>query len=96
MAQAVPAAERGELPDAWLPAVLVGKDLYLFDPVYGLPIPGPDGKGVATLAQATANQRVFEQMKVDAEHPYRYTRRQFRRVVALMETSRLYLSERAG
>jgi hypothetical protein len=29
-----------------------GKDLYLFDPRLGLAVPGPGGKGVATLAQA--------------------------------------------
>ena len=29
-----------------------GKDVYLFDPNLGLPLPGPKGEGIATLAQA--------------------------------------------
>ncbi len=94
LAQAGPAAERGELPDAWLPAVLLEKVLYLFDPVYGLPIPSPGGQGVATLAQAVADERVFAEWKLDAEHPYRFKPDQFSRVVALVEASPLYLTER--
>jgi hypothetical protein len=41
------------------------KTLYLFDPRLGLPIPGPGGKGVATLAQVRDDARVFEQLTVD-------------------------------
>ena len=35
----------------WLPAVLLDKQLYLFDTELGLPVPGPGGQGIATLAQ---------------------------------------------
>jgi hypothetical protein len=45
----------GDKPDA----------LYLFDPRLGLPIPGPDGKGVATLAQARTNPKVLGQLEAD-------------------------------
>jgi hypothetical protein len=40
-------------PRLWACAVVLpgGKDLYLFDPRLGLAVPGPGGKGVATLAQ---------------------------------------------
>ena len=38
----------------WIPALVSGGNLYLFDTTYGLPIPGPKGQGIATLAQAAA------------------------------------------
>jgi hypothetical protein len=41
-------------------------ELYLFDPRMGLPIPGPDGKGIATLSQVRADSKVLDQLKVDA------------------------------
>ncbi len=39
----------------WLPALLSNGKLYLFDTRLGLPIPGKDGKGVATLADVRAD-----------------------------------------
>lgn len=46
------------LPTKYAPVracgVKIEKDVYLFDPAAGRAIPGPDGKGVLTLAQATA------------------------------------------
>jgi hypothetical protein len=47
---------------AWMVGVLVAtkdkKDLYLFDPRTGLAIPGPHGKGIATLEQARSDKSV--------------------------------------
>jgi hypothetical protein len=39
----------------WAVAVRIGPDVLLFDPWRGVPFPGPDGKGVGTLAQLKAN-----------------------------------------
>lgn len=79
-----PAAARPELlgcllsvPDQtgrspfWACGVVVGdgKDVYLFDPRLGLPLPGPNGKGIATLAQAAKQADVLQQLKADK---YRY------------------------
>lgn len=50
--------------------VRVGRDIYIFDPVLGLPLPGPDGKGVATLTQLRTIPRVVEQLTVDPKTPY--------------------------
>ena len=50
----------------WGCGVVVGgrpDAIYLFDPRVGLPVPGPDGKGVATLAQARSNPKVLAQWK---------------------------------
>jgi hypothetical protein len=39
--------------------------LYLFDPRLGLPLPGPGGKGVATLDEARKDPGVLGQLKID-------------------------------
>ena len=36
----------------WLPAVLLDKQLYLFDSELGLPLPGPGGRSIGTIALA--------------------------------------------
>jgi hypothetical protein len=36
----------------WLPAAIVEGEAYLFEPTYGMPVPGPGGSGVATARQA--------------------------------------------
>ncbi len=41
-------------------------DLYLFDPRLGIPLPGPGGKGIATLAQARRDPTVLGQLQVDS------------------------------
>ena len=49
---------------AWLPAALVGGKLYLFEAGLGLPVPGADGKGVATLDQIQKEPQLLEQLNV--------------------------------
>ncbi|NBO92277.1 MAG: hypothetical protein EBV06_08185 [Planctomycetia bacterium] len=52
-------------PRLWACGVAVGAkpdSLYLFDPRMGLPIPGPDGKGIATLAQTQADAKILRQL----------------------------------
>ncbi|MGL4514981.1 MAG: hypothetical protein ACRCT8_18000 [Lacipirellulaceae bacterium] len=39
--------------------------LYLFDPTLGLPIPGPDGRTVATLAEAAADEALLRSLDLD-------------------------------
>jgi hypothetical protein len=45
-----------------LAGVLVGKQVYLFDPSRGTPVPGPDGKGVATLQQVKKSADLLKGM----------------------------------
>jgi hypothetical protein len=56
----------------WLPAVVSDKQLYLFDPRLGLPIPGPDGKGVATLEQLRGDDALLRKLDVEGA-PYPLT-----------------------
>ncbi|MEI8071674.1 MAG: hypothetical protein WCI09_08845 [Planctomycetota bacterium] len=53
----------------WIPAVLVGGEAYLFEPSYGMPIPGAGGKGVATARVAASDPAVLARLSV-ADRPY--------------------------
>ncbi len=53
-----------------LPALLSEGQLYLFDPRLGLPLPGPGGKGVATLEQVRKDDSLLRQLDIgDAKYP---------------------------
>jgi tetratricopeptide (TPR) repeat protein len=74
-------------------------NFYLFDPLLGLPIPGPpaaDGKPttVATLAEILADDSLLRRLDLDSEHPYRLTTSELEGAVALVEASPLALSRR--
>jgi hypothetical protein len=65
----------GEGPSAprlryWASGVLVGDQIYLFDPAIGLPVPGPKGNGIATLSQVLADPNLVSALTVDPIHPY--------------------------
>ena len=49
-------------PRPWAVAVLVGGKAYMFDPAIGLPIPSPDGQGVATRTRPSNDPRVIAQL----------------------------------
>jgi hypothetical protein len=84
-------AKSGEL----LPALLTDDKLYLFDPALGLPVPGPGGRGVATLGEVAEDDALLRRMDLDADHPYPLKSADFQQVVALVEASPIYLSQRA-
>ena len=59
--------DRGERR-LWACGVAIGSGesgLYLFDPRLGLPIPGPRGEGVATLAQFVNDPTISQQLSTD-------------------------------
>ena len=82
----------------WLCAALVGGQAYLFDARIGLPIPGPDGQGVATLNQALADPVILERMDVPGQSPYGTSRASLlaspSRIGVLMDSSQGFLSPR--
>jgi hypothetical protein len=77
-----------------LPAVLLDESLYLFDTTLGLPVPSPDGEGVATLKQVQANPELLSQLDLDAEHPYRISPEHLTNIVVLLESTPSYWSPR--
>jgi hypothetical protein len=70
-------------PRLWACGVLAdkGSDLYLFDPRLGLPLPGPDGKGIATLAAARKDPALLAQLTT-GDHRYDVTAEQAQAIEA--------------
>jgi hypothetical protein len=61
----------------WLVGVLLDKQVYLFDPTLGWPIPSPDDKGTsatvqkpATLAQVVADDKLLRKLDISPEKKY--------------------------
>jgi hypothetical protein len=54
---------------AWIPALVSRGEAWLFEPAYGIPVPGPDGGGVATARQAAADPAVLERLSLP-DRPY--------------------------
>lgn len=86
-------------PDAgqsqlWLPAVLIDGQLYLFDTQLGLPIPGPGGKGVATLSEVSDDRGLLQRLELGAEYRYPAARADMTKLLALIDASPEYLSRR--
>ena len=53
----------------WIPALISGGEAHLFEPAYGMPIPGPAGMGVATARQAAADPAIFAAVSLP-DRPY--------------------------
>ncbi len=54
----------------WIPALIAGGEAYLFEPTYGLPIPGPGGTGVATARQAASEPAILRGLDLpDRRYP---------------------------
>ncbi len=62
-------------PRLWACGVLAGDgpDVYLFEPRLGLPLPGPKGEGVATLAAVLKDPALLARLTADDKHPYDVT-----------------------
>jgi hypothetical protein len=79
-----------QVPDAsgksqlWTCGVVSGdaKNVYLFDPYLGLPLPGPNGEGIATLAQVCQKSDVLAQLNFDDKHRYPVTAEQVQKAQA--------------
>lgn len=78
----------------WTAAVLLDGQLYLFDTALGLPIPGPDLTGIATLEQAVAQPGLLAQLNVPDGPRYPVQQEQLTNVVALIEAEPTALSQR--
>lgn len=85
---------RSGRPRAWLPAVWLENELYLFDPQLGLPIPSADGEGVATLSQVQENPSLLDQLDVGTTFQYEVDADDLSKVVAMIDASPAYLSQR--
>ena len=88
----------------WCVGVLIEGEVYLFDPLLGLPIPAPDGVKVdskgrldikpATLAEVMADERLLREMDAGENQLYRIKPSELKRITALLEASPPYLARR--
>lgn len=103
---ALPALEASdsEVPRAWTIGVLIGGEVYLFDPVLGLPIPGPDGMTLdddgrpqlrpTTLAEAAADPAILHRLDLDEATPYPASSNDLKKVIAMVVAAPTALSQR--
>jgi hypothetical protein len=77
----------------WLAALVDGDELYLFDPRLGLPIPGADLEGVATLKQVQQDDGVLRQLDLKG-NAYPVTAEQLKNVVAYVVADPFDLTRR--
>lgn len=80
-------------PRTWLAAALVAGNLFLFDPALGLPVPGPGGKGIATWKQLQEDPQLLRQLDLP-DSPYPFAADDLQRVVALIDATPPYCSQR--
>ncbi len=71
-----------------LPGVLIEKDKtargYLFDTRLGIPLPGPMGKGIATLEQVRKSPELLQALDVDERYTYDVTAEQMAKAQILL------------
>jgi hypothetical protein len=53
----------------WIPAAIIEGEAYLFEPTYGMAVPGRGGEGVATARQAAADPAILEALSLP-DRPY--------------------------
>jgi hypothetical protein len=80
-------------PRPWVPAAVIDGEAYLFEPVYGMPIPGPGGVGIATVRQAAADPAVLASLSLP-ERPYPLGPRDMQGLSILVEADPWSLARR--
>jgi hypothetical protein len=78
----------------WIPGVLIEKEIYLFDTRLGLPLPGPNGEGVATLTQVRAQPEILKTLNANPKLAYDVSPEQLKKVEVLVSCSLPAMSPR--
>ncbi len=89
----IPSADSGEL-NPWCIGVLIGDQVYLFEPQLGTFIPGPNQVGIATLAQARSDDSVLRRLNVPGFFDYPYSKQDVQQCTALLNVSPEAISSR--
>jgi hypothetical protein len=69
----------------WLMGVPVGDEIFLFDSRLGIPVPGPNQKGIATLRQASSDESILRRLNVVGLFKYPLESKDIKNVVALID-----------
>ncbi|NLS92252.1 MAG: hypothetical protein GXX96_08745 [Planctomycetaceae bacterium] len=95
--------EEGGASRLWGVGVLIEGEIYLFEPVLGLPVPKPGSMELtesgftlrpATLSEAAEDEAVLRQLDIFKQGDYGIHAKDMQRVSALVEASPSYLSQR--
>src|SRR5581483_3728736 len=78
----------------WAVGVLTDGQIHLFDVRLGLPLPGPNGEGVATLAQVRTDPKAFQPLAVDPKLSYDVTPERAKQAQIYLTTQLSALSAR--
>jgi hypothetical protein len=87
-----------QTPRLWACGVVVdeGKDVYLFDPRLGMPVPGAGGEGIATLAAVVKDPALLARLDAGPENRYDVKGEQARSAEALAVFSLTGLAPRTA
>jgi hypothetical protein len=77
----------------WLPALVAGGECHLFEPVYGMPVPGPEGAGVATARQAASDPAILRALSLP-DRPYPVQAADVERLSVLVPAAPVNLARR--
>lgn len=77
----------------WLPAAIIDGEAYLFEPTYGMPVPGPAGTGIATARQAAGDASVLAALSLP-DRPYPLQAADVGQMVPLVAADPWSMSER--
>ena len=83
---AIPVSQTGELKP-WCVGVLIGEEVYLFEPELGMFVPGPSQVGIATLSQARSDASVMRRLSVPGFFDYPYSKQDVQQVTALLNVT---------
>jgi tetratricopeptide (TPR) repeat protein len=83
----------GQPARPWVPALVSGGECHLFEPTYGMPIPGPGWQGIATARQAAEDPQILGQLDLP-ERPYPVRSEDVRDLVVLVAASAQSFSAR--
>ncbi|MFK8114287.1 MAG: tol-pal system YbgF family protein [Rubripirellula sp.] len=80
---AIQSVDSGEL-NPWCVGVLIGQEVYLFEPELSSHVPGPGQVGIATLAEARSDASVLRRLNVPGFFDYPLSKSDVQQCVALL------------
>ncbi len=90
---ATQSTETGEITP-WCIGVLIGEQIYLFEPGLGSHVPGPDQVGIATLSQARTDAAVVRRLGVPGFFDYPLSKADVQQCIALLNVTPEAISPR--
>lgn len=87
------ADREGQPEQPWVPAALIGDQLYLFDPQLGIPLPGQGGAVFGSLADYVGDPSLLDALNVDATR-YRIVKSDLQNISPAIDATPAQLSQR--